>query len=131
MAIISKTLSDTGRNALLKGLITGGFSNIGAITKIAAKTSSGEGAGHDFFPDGATSLTWGTIESGAVSISGTPVLNIGAGTTITHIALLAFDSGSFNDYVNQVLVAIDSEVFTYAGTITITSCTLTVSATLT
>jgi hypothetical protein len=131
MAIISKALTDNGRNAVLKGLTSGGFANIGAITKISAKTSSGEGPGHDFFPDGATALTWGTISSGSVSVSGTPILNISAGITITHIALLAFDSGVFNDYVNMVLVAIDSETFTYAGTITITACTLTVSATLT
>lgn len=133
MAITAKTLTTYGRNAVLKGLTVGGFSNISGITKIAAKTSSGDGAGHAFFPAGDTtnSLTWGTIEDGSVAISGTPVLNIRAGITITHIALLAFDSGAFNDYVNMVLVAIDSETFTYAGTITITSCTLTCSATLT
>lgn len=131
MAITAKALTTNGRNAVLKGLTAGGFANIGPITKIAAKTSSGEGQGHDFFPDGATALTWGTIEDGSVAISGTPVLNISAGITITHLALLAFDSGSFNDYVNMVLVTIDAETFTYAGTITITSCTLTCSATLT
>lgn len=131
MAITAKALTTNGRNAVLKGLTTGGFANIGAITKIAAKTSSGEGAGHDFFPDGATNLTWGTISNGSVSISGTPILNISAGITITHLALLAFDNGAFNDYVNMVLVTIDAETFTYAGTITITSCTLTCSATLT
>ena len=87
MAIISKTLTEYGRNAVLKGLISG-IANIGAITKIAAKHQGGEGQGHDFFPDGATALTWGTISSGSVSVSGTPVLNISAGITITHIALL-------------------------------------------
>ena len=126
MAIISKTLTESGRNASLKGLIIGGTANIGAITKISAKVSSSEGAGH-----ANQDITWNTISGGSVSVSGTPVINISAGITITHIALIAFDSGSFNDWVNMVLVAIDSETFTYAGTITITSCTLTASATLT
>ena len=134
MAIISKTLTENGRNASLKGLITGGTANIGAITKIAAKTSSGDGAGHDFWPDGATALAWNTISEGSTSINGTPVLNIsvtGSAIIITHIALMGFDSGAFNDYVNMVLVSINAETFDYSGTITITSCTLTVSATLT
>jgi len=130
MAIISKTLSTYGRNGSLYGIINGGWSGggvtVGAITKISAKTTSGEGAGH-----ANQDITWGSISSGSVSVSGTPVLNISAGITITHIALIAMDSGAFNDYVNMVLVAIDSETFTYAGTITITACTLTVSATLT
>ena len=126
MAIISKALTDNGRNSALKGVITGGFGDTAGIVKVSAKTTSGEGAGH-----ANADVTWGTISSGSVSISGSPVISISAGITITHIALLAFDSGVFNDYVNRVLVAIDSETFTYAGTITITACTLTASATLT
>lgn len=130
MAVISKTLSEFGRNGSLYGIINGGWGaggvDIGPVTKISAKVSSGQGDG---LAD--KNITWGSISSGSVSVVGTPVLTIPAGYTITHIALIAMDSGSFNDYVNIVLVAIDSETFTYAGTITITSCTLTCSATLT
>ena len=127
MAIISKTLTENGRNASLNGLVNTGFGNIGGITKVSARTSSGlSGQGHAI-----ADITFGTISTGAVSMTGTPVISISAGITINHIGLLAFDSGALNDYVVQVLVAIDNEVFTYAGTITITSCTLTASATLT
>lgn len=130
MAVISKTLSEYGRNGSLYGIINGGWSgggaDIGPITKISAKTSSGQGEGL-----AGVSITWGSISSGSVSVVGTPIITIPAGNTITHIALIAMDSGTFNDYVNIVLVAIDSETFTYQGTITITACTLTTSATLT
>ena len=127
MAIISKTLTDSGRNATLNGLINVGAGNISGITKVSARTTSGQsGSGHTM-----QDITFGSISGGSVSMVGTPVLNISAGITINHIGLLAFDSGALNDYVVQVLVAIDNEVFTFAGTITITSCTLTTSATLT
>ena len=130
MAVISKTLSEYGRNGSLYGIINGGWSGggvtIGPITKIAAKNSSGPGDG---LAD--VNITWGSIGSGSVAVTGTPIITIPAGNTITHIALIAMDSGAFNDYVNIVLVSIDSETFTYQGTITITACTLTTSATLT
>lgn len=130
MAVISKTLSTYGRNGSLYGIINGGWSgggaDIQAITRIAAKVSSGEGSGAAY-----VAVTWGAIGSGSVSVTGTPVITVPAGNTITHIALVAFDNGTFQDYVNIILVSIDSETFTYQGTITITACTLTTSATLT
>ncbi len=129
MAIISKTLQDTGRNATLKGLVTSGFGDIGGITKVTARTSGLTGVGV-----AQANITWGTIASGSVSKSNTPILTIpvpSSAVTINFIGLTAFDSGSFNDYVDQITVEIDPEEFEYQGSITITSCTLTASSTLT
>ena len=130
MAVISKTLSTYGRNGSLYGIINGGWSgggvDIQGITRIAAKTTGGEGSGVAH-----AAITWSSISDGSVAVTGTPIITVPAGNTITHIALVAFDNGSFQQYVNIVLVSIDSETFTYQGTITITACTLTTSATLT
>lgn len=129
MAIISKTLNEVGRNASVNAIANVGFGNVGGITKVTARASGTTGTGI-----AQADITWGTASNGSIAKSNTPVITIpvpGAAVTVNFIGLSAFDSGSLNDYTDPITVAIDAEVFNYQGSITITSCTLTASATLT
>lgn len=62
--------------------------------------------------------TWGTVTSGSVTGSAV-VINVPAGTTITHWALHANSSGASDSYFGGALAA--SEVFGSAGTYSLTA----------
>lgn len=63
-------------------------------------------------------VTWGTVTSGSVTATGAAVINVPAGTTITHWALHSASSGSGDSYFGGALAA--SEVFGSAGTYSLT-----------
>lgn len=125
MAVTAKEFySNDTKNAMLAGLTVNGIGNIDAITKVAAKTTAGIGLGSY-----SADITWGTISEGAVSKSNTPVINVGAGVTINNILLMWYDT-VLTDYVPAFSFTIDAEAFPYAGSITITSATLSISSTI-
>lgn len=62
--------------------------------------------------------TWGTVTAGSVTASTAVVLNIPAGTTITHWALHTASTGTTSQYFGDVLAA--SETFGAAGTYALT-----------
>lgn len=128
MAITSKTLNEVGRNASVNGIANVGFGDVSGITKVTARSSGTTGGGI-----AQANITWGTVSGGSIAKSNTPVITIpvpSSPVTVNAIGLSAFDSGGLNDYTDVITVAIDAEVFNYQGSITITSCTLTASATL-
>ncbi len=125
MAVTAKAFySDDTKNAMLAGLAVHGIGNIDPITKVSAKTTAGIGLGSY-----SADITWGTISEGAVAKSNTPVINVGAGVTINNILLMWYDT-VLTDYVPAFNFTIDAEAFPYAGSITITSATLSISSTI-
>lgn len=125
MAIISKSLETVGRNAVVFALTRIGYGTVHGISYVACKTNSGLGNGLY-----SAAITWDTPSNGSTTTDNAYVINISAGQTINYIQFNAYDDG-VSDYGPVIIVAIDAEVFTYAGAITIVSATLTASSTLT
>jgi hypothetical protein len=133
MAITAKVFYETiAQDLMLKALTTdaiydatGTQSGIyEGIKKVSAKTTTGLGIG-SFSDD----ITWANVSSGSVSASDTPVINVSGGTTINYLELMGYDTVA-TIFVPYIVFTIDAEVFTYAGSITITSCTLEISDTI-
>jgi hypothetical protein len=125
MAVTAKAFyNNIAQNSMLDGLVSHGFGDYDAITKIAAKATSGLGLGSF-----SETLTFGTPATGSVSITNTPVLNITASNTINYLQLMGLDT-NLTDYVPYIIFTIDAEEFAYDGTITITGLTLSVSSTI-
>ena len=125
MAVTAKAFyNDNVKNAMLAGLTVHGFGVYNPINKVAAKTTSGLGLG-SFNDD----ITWATASGGSVAKSDTPVINVTAGHTINYLELHWFDT-TLTDYVPALVFTISAESFPYAGSITITAATLSVSSTI-
>lgn len=109
------------KNAMLQGLKDYNHSGQTAF-KVAAVDSDG-----GVYSDDLTYETPGATTIGVMNIVGTPVLNIAGGKTISKLYIY---KGTGTNPMGWFLIAektIPSEVFTYAGTITITSATITLS----
>ena len=123
MAVTSKTIGIYGKHAALNGIVNVGDGlNVGAITKVIAHSTAAD----EYMDD----ITWGPIASGAVAKTDTPVISVVAGKVIDSITLSGYNTAT-TDYNSLITIDIDNETFTYAGTITITTCSLSVSSTLT
>jgi hypothetical protein len=71
-----------------------------------------------------SNATYGTPFDGSMALSANVVLNIGAGETVSHLRIQK------GDYPNDTFIYekdITPEVFTFAGTITITSATISIA----
>lgn len=74
----------------------------------------------------STSVTYGNPSGGVMSITESKVITISAGTTVTGFALLK-GTGAIQNRIQIGAKYISAEVFTYQGTITILSATITLS----
>jgi len=97
------------------------------IDKICASETTTLTKESDYILEPNASLTWGTASSGSVSISNTPVLSITAGSEINYLTLY-YQTGGGD--VEKIRFTISEEVFTYLGSITIDSLTLSISSTI-
>ena len=97
------------------------------IDKICASETTTLAKESGYIAEPNATLTWGTASSGSVSISNTPVLSITAGSEINYLTLY-YQTGGGD--VEKIRFTISEEVFTYAGTITITGLTLSISSTI-
>jgi|LGVF01.2.fsa_nt_gb hypothetical protein len=70
-------------------------------------------------------VTYSTPASGAMDISANAVINISAGTSITHLRIRKTASGASMVYIYKK--DITTESFTYDGTITITSAEISIA----
>lgn len=126
MAVTAKSFPNTNaQEKMVKALVSATATDVDPITKIAAKTTSGNGLGS--YSQG---ITFNAVSGASVTMSGTPLINVAAGVTINFIELHGFDNGVLNEYTPLIVFAITAESFPYAGSITITSCTLSISNTI-
>ena len=99
------------------------------INKICASETTTLAKSSGYITEPSASLIWGTASSGSVSISNTPVLSITAGSEINYLTLYNQPSGDIGDF-EKIRFTISEEVFTYLGSITIDSLTLSISSTI-
>lgn len=119
---ISKSFNSTNayniKNAMLNGAI-------GVIDSVSAGSVPGNSSRYD-------SITWGSVASGSVSKSGTPVIEIpvtGPAVTIEYIMLGQYNA--VEEWVDPYLdFKISPEEFNYTGSITIDTLTLSISNTI-
>jgi hypothetical protein len=135
MAVTAKNFKGSySKNYMLTALINGigdtsggTWEGINYVYADNATQTSGTNYNTDF--DGYSTLLWGSVASGSVAKSNTPVINISASTTINYIGLFESDTGG-SDWRTHIEFTISAEAFPYAGSITITSCTLSISDTI-
>lgn len=109
------------KNAMLQGLKDYSHSGITEFKVAAIDTASG------VYTADLTYETPGATTSGAMNIVGTPVLNISAGKTINTLMIFKGTGTTPAGWFQIAEKTISSEVFTYAGTITITAATITLT----
>ena len=136
MAVTAKAFKGSyAQNYMLTALINGigdtsggrTWEGINIIYADNATQTSGTNYTTDL--DGYANLNWGSVSGGSVSKSNTPVINISASNTINYIGLAETDTGG-SDWRTHIEFKISAETFPYAGFITITGCTLSVSNTI-
>lgn len=104
----------TGKNTMLDAL---GVTHVSAHTADPGETGTSEVTGGTY---ARKSITFNAAASGNLDSSNAPVLDIPAGTTVTHIGYWdALTGGNFLGYSD-----ITDETFNNAGTITITDADL-------
>jgi hypothetical protein len=111
------SINTAGKNAALNALAA-------LITHVSLHTGDPGGTGASEVTGGAyarKSVTWAAASAGAVAISGTPVFDVPAGTTITHVGL----AGHLTASTFYGEADITDEAFGGAGTYTLTSLTIT------
>lgn len=107
------------RNAMLQALKDWNPGSVGTQIKIGAYTSDSSATVLD-----TANATYGTPSGGSMALSANVVLNIGAGESVSHLRIQK------GDYPNDTYIYkkdITPESFTYAGTITITSATISIA----
>lgn len=130
MAVTAKAFYETlAQEMMLKALVTDAVHDYDSgghegITKVSAKTTSGSGLG-SFSAD----ITWASVSTSSVSKSNTPVINVAASNTINYIELNSYNT-TISGYYPLLVFTINAEAFPYAGSITITGCTLSISDTV-
>jgi hypothetical protein len=107
------------RNAMLQALKDWNPGSVGTQIKIGAYS-----ADSSVSVITAANATYGTPSSGSMALSANVVLNIGAGESVSHLRIQK------GDYPNDTYIYkkdITTESFTFAGTITITSATISIA----
>lgn len=103
-----------GKNAMLDNL---GVTHVSAHTADPGETGTNEVVGGTY---ARKSITFSAAAAGAIDSSNTPVLDIPAATTVTHIGYwTALSGGTFLGYSD-----ITDETFSNAGTLTISDADL-------
>jgi len=124
MAIASKTLNVTPRNTMLDSVFNpSGLDEI-FVAENAVVNSRGESSSGNLYS---------AASSGSAALTANVVINVSAGSTgldgVTRIVYNHYTAPS--TYVPIYIIALSpAEEFTYAGTITITSATVTISSTM-
>jgi|LGVE01.1.fsa_nt_gb hypothetical protein len=118
MAASSNVLA---RNEMLEAIKVWDPASGGAGIYIGAYSSDSDTAEESV----STVVTYSTPASGAMDISANMVINISAGVTINHLRIRKTVSGASQYFIYKK--DITAEVFTYAGTITITSAEISIA----
>lgn len=109
------------KNAMLQGLKDYEHSGNAGFKVAAIDTAAG------VYSADMTYETPGATTSGVMNIVGTPVLNIAAGKTVNTLMIYKGTGTTPAGWFQIAEKSIGNEVFTYAGTITITSATITLT----
>ena len=107
------------KDAMLQAIQDWSPGSSGSTIRMGAYSADSSGAALT-----TTSASYNPPSGGVMSLAANVVLNIPAGSTVTHLRIQK------GDYPNDNYIYkkdITSESFTYAGTITITSATMTIT----
>ncbi len=107
------------RNMMLQAIKDWNPGSVGTTIKIGAYTTDS-----DVSVITTANATYGTPSSSTMNITSNVVLNIGAGGSVAHLRIQKGDYPSNHTIYKKDITA---EVFTFAGTITITSASITIA----
>lgn len=107
------------RNMMLQAIKDWNPSSVGAQMKLAAYVSDSDASVIT-----SANATYGTPATSAMNITGNVVLNIPAGTNVGHLRIQKGDYPNNHTIYKKDII---TESFTFAGTITITSASISIA----
>ena len=117
--------TDAAKNIMLNALARGIAPDTDGINKVSLHTASPGSTGTNEVTGGSyarQTITWNAASAGAIDDSNAPVFDVPAGTTVAFVGFWYDSAGGNEAFAGYVDVA--DEVFTNAGTYTLTDADL-------